>query len=99
MSARSIVASYWAGTAALTVVVLAQPAWAPAAWALLGVLAATTIGVGILRNRPARTWPWFLLAAAVLISTAADLLDVNHADRLRCPRGSPAADAAGLLPR
>ena len=65
MSARSIVASYWAGTAALIVVVVAQPAWAPAAWALLGVLAATTIGVGILRNRPTVTWPWFLLAQPV----------------------------------
>jgi diguanylate cyclase (GGDEF)-like protein len=75
VSTRGIAAGYWAGTAALTVVVLAQLAWAPAAWALLGVLAAIVIGVGVMRNRPRLTWPWFLLAAAVLISTAADLLD------------------------
>ena len=87
MSTRSIAASYWAGAAALIVVVLAHPAWAPAAWALLGVLAAVTIGVGVMRNRPARTWPWILLATAVLISTAADLLDFRAA----------AGDAAELL--
>ncbi|MCI0689149.1 MAG: hypothetical protein L0Y54_18245, partial [Sporichthyaceae bacterium] len=91
--ARSIVASYWAGIAALTVVILAQPALAPAAWASFGVLAATALVVGVLRNRPASTWPWLLLAAAVLVSTAADLLDFVAADPIRVAPG----DAAELL--
>ncbi len=87
MSARGIVATYLAGTAALIVVVLGLPAWAPVAWALLGLLAATAIVVGVRRNKPARSWPWLLLAAAVLISTAADLFQfrfaaAEEADRL-----------------
>ncbi len=97
MSARGVVASYWAGTAAVTVVVLADPAWAPAAWALLGILAAAAIGEGIRRYRPARTWPWLLLAAAVLISTAADLLDTLAFDATPSPLRLTAGDAVEPL--
>ena len=79
MSARGIVASYLAGAAALMVVALGPSAWAPVAWALLGMLAATAIAVGVRRNKPARSWPWLLLASAVLVSTAADLLHFGFA--------------------
>jgi diguanylate cyclase (GGDEF)-like protein len=79
VSARIVVAGYWAGIAALTTVVVAEPAWAPLAWGLAGVLAATAIVVGVRRNAPGRRWPWHVLAAAVLVATAADLLHYRGA--------------------
>src|SRR5262245_16653 len=90
MSARSLVASYWAGAAALTAAVIAKPAWAPFAWVLLGILAVTAILVGARRNASAQRWPWHVLAAAILISTAADLLNFSAS-------GSAEADLLAVM--
>jgi diguanylate cyclase (GGDEF)-like protein len=84
VSARSVIASYWAGMAGLTTVVLVVPAsthpgwshpgWSLAAWTAVGALAAIAILVGVARYRPARVWPWALMSLAIAVSTAADAI-------------------------
>ncbi len=69
MSTRRVLTGYWVATAILALVVVANFAWEPAAWALLGIGASACIGVGVLRNKPGHLWPWLLLGASILVST------------------------------
>nr|WP_244376336.1 aminotransferase class I/II-fold pyridoxal phosphate-dependent enzyme [Streptomyces ficellus] len=56
----------------LTVVYLTVPARHTSAWAMIGLAGVAAILIGIRIHRPARRWPWLMLAAANLTFTAGD---------------------------
>ncbi|WP_432068517.1 aminotransferase class I/II-fold pyridoxal phosphate-dependent enzyme [Streptomyces sp. C10-9-1] len=55
-----------------TVVYLTVPARHTSSWAVIGLAGVAAILVGVHVHRPARRWPWLLLAAANLTFTAGD---------------------------
>lgn len=55
-----------------TVVYLTVPERHTTAWAVIGLASVVAILVGVHVNRPAKRWPWLLLAAANLTFTAGD---------------------------
>jgi diguanylate cyclase (GGDEF)-like protein len=44
------------------------------AWSMIGFGAVAVMVAGVVRNRPARRWPWLALAAGVALTNVADLL-------------------------
>src|SRR5262245_40818990 len=74
-------AGYWAGAVAIIAAVLALPAsdvlWGTVAWSGLAVLAVGAILLGLRLHKPRRRWPWFLLAGAILVSSAGDALYIQ----------------------
>ncbi|GAA1376562.1 hypothetical protein GCM10009661_44940 [Catellatospora chokoriensis] len=43
-------------------------------WTSIGLISVAAIVVGVRRNRPARTWPWLLIAAGVFLSIAGEAI-------------------------
>jgi diguanylate cyclase (GGDEF)-like protein len=74
VSARRVIATYWAGMAVLATVALVVPAWSLYAWTGLGGLASFAILVGVARHRPDRVWPWALMSLAIGLSATADVI-------------------------
>ncbi|HWB36514.1 MAG TPA: EAL domain-containing protein [Rugosimonospora sp.] len=72
MTPRKWFAVYWAWMAVLTVGFYALPGWHIFIWSTIGISSCVAIVMGVLRNRPRRRWPWFLLAGAVLAFAAGD---------------------------
>ena len=62
------------GQAALTIVFLTVRPLQAATAALIGLSGAVALLYGLSRYRPARRWPWFLLASTLLLGTAGQLL-------------------------
>jgi len=73
VSGRLTLIAYVGLAGALTIAYFSLPGQHMALWAWLGLSSAAAIVVGIRRNRPERSLPWYLLAAAVLTFTAGDL--------------------------
>lgn len=91
MSTRSVIASYWAGMAGLTAVVVAIPAWRLDAWAAMAVLAAFAILAGLARHRPTQVWPWALVGLSIALSATSDVLAAGRPTEL----GSGLANVLG----
>ncbi|MFE7753959.1 putative bifunctional diguanylate cyclase/phosphodiesterase [Streptomyces sp. NPDC057429] len=56
----------------LTSIYLTVPRALTPLWALIGLLSVTAVLTGVGVNRPAHRWPWWVLAAALLVFTAGD---------------------------
>ena len=78
MSSRTVLTGYVTWMAALAVASFAMPEQHLYIWAALGISCVAAMLVGVRRNRPRRSAPWFLLAGAagclVLGDFTADLL-------------------------
>ncbi|HET9518343.1 MAG TPA: EAL domain-containing protein [Actinoplanes sp.] len=67
---------WYAGwVAALAVLCFTAPDQRLAVWALLGATSVAAILFGIRRNRPRRTSPWYLLAAAIALFASGDAVN------------------------
>jgi diguanylate cyclase (GGDEF)-like protein/PAS domain S-box-containing protein len=69
--------------AVLIAVFYAVPSWHSPVWAAIGLSSAAAVIYGLVRNRPRRPLPWFLLAGAVVAFNCGDLtynflVDVMH---------------------
>jgi hypothetical protein len=68
-----VLSGYTAWMAVLVVVYYLWPAVRTGTWGLLGLSGVVAIGAGVALNRPARTAPWLLLAAAQLSFVAGQM--------------------------
>jgi len=74
VSARSLLGCYCVAMGALTAAMVAYPDRTPVAWALAGLIAASALLLGPARYGVRRPWPWRLLAGAVALGAAADVV-------------------------
>ncbi|MEU0666612.1 aminotransferase class I/II-fold pyridoxal phosphate-dependent enzyme [Streptomyces lavendulocolor] len=72
MSVHRLMVVYLLVVAPFTVVHLTVPERHTSSWAVIGLAGVVAILVGIRVHRPARRWPWLMLAAANLTFTAGD---------------------------
>lgn len=54
------------------VIYLTVPSWHTVSWAMIGLGGVAAVLLGVHIHRPARRWPWLMLAAAILTFTAGD---------------------------
>ncbi|MBT8227759.1 MAG: PAS domain S-box protein [Dactylosporangium sp.] len=77
-----ILAGYTLVMAVLGTCVFAVPGWNVAIWGAIGLLSATAMVVGTLRNAPRKRLAWLLLATAMLFTTLGDAAYGLSADHL-----------------
>ncbi|WP_241837521.1 putative bifunctional diguanylate cyclase/phosphodiesterase [Streptomyces sp. CB02115] len=70
--ARALMAGYVLLVAGLTTGYLMWPAARAPLWALIGLAGGTAVLVGVRVHRPRCRWPWWVLAAALLLFAAGD---------------------------
>nr|WP_308298880.1 aminotransferase class I/II-fold pyridoxal phosphate-dependent enzyme [Streptomyces sp. GESEQ-35] len=81
----------------LAVAYYTWPSWHVVIWAALGVVGVTAILLGVHLHRPAKRWPWFLLASANFTFVAGDTVYNVIEGYLHQPKPFPsAADACYL---
>jgi diguanylate cyclase (GGDEF)-like protein/PAS domain S-box-containing protein len=72
LPAARLMAGYTAFVAVATVVYLMVPAACAPLWAVIGLSGVAAVVTGIRINRPAHTWPWWVLAGGLLTFIAGD---------------------------
>ncbi|MBB5873015.1 diguanylate cyclase (GGDEF)-like protein/PAS domain S-box-containing protein [Allocatelliglobosispora scoriae] len=72
MSTRRLMIAYAAWMLALSVAFYAAPEQHLLIWGAVGVSSAAAVLFGVYRYRPRRRWPWYLIAAAILVFCAGD---------------------------
>lgn len=69
---RGLMSAYVLLVAGLTTLYLSVPGALTPVWALIGLASVAAVAVGVRTNRPTLQWPWWVLAAALLVFTAGD---------------------------
>ncbi|MFJ7333221.1 aminotransferase class I/II-fold pyridoxal phosphate-dependent enzyme [Streptomyces sp. NPDC101110] len=65
-------AVYVALVTAVTVVYMTVPVMVPVMWAVMGLAGVAAVLIGTRLHRPAHPWPWWVLAAGLLVFVAGD---------------------------
>ncbi|MFD8235483.1 aminotransferase class I/II-fold pyridoxal phosphate-dependent enzyme [Streptomyces sp. NPDC059696] len=72
LPARRLMVVYVLLVTAVTVVYMTVPVMIPVMWALMGLAGVGAILIGTRLHRPAHPWPWWVLAAGLLVFIAGD---------------------------
>ena len=83
MRAKHWAIPYWIWMALLAAAFYAWPSWHIPIWSAIGLTSASAVVVGVIRNRPRKRAPWFMLGLALLTFAAGDttfnlLTSVGH---------------------
>ncbi|MFE9028439.1 aminotransferase class I/II-fold pyridoxal phosphate-dependent enzyme [Streptomyces iakyrus] len=69
---RRLMALYVTLVAAVTVVYMTVPVMVPVMWAVMGLAGVAAMLIGTRLHRPAHAWPWWVLAAGLLVFIGGD---------------------------
>ena len=72
LPARRLMTVYLTVVAVVTVVYMTVPVMVPVMWAVMGLAGVAAILIGTHLYRPAHQWPWWVLAAGLLVFIAGD---------------------------